>query len=79
MAKETNHRRKCKVARVAEELDFDKLAKELKRNNKFKPKYDSNKNKNNGKNYKKNDNKQKDFKNKNQNSNKNKKYPKKDK
>ena len=51
MAKETNHRRKCKVAKVAEELDFDKLAKELKRNNKFKPKYDSNKNKNNGKNY----------------------------
>ena len=79
MAKETNHRRKCKVAKVAEELDFDKLAKELKRNNKFKPKYDSNKNKNNGKNYKKNDNKQKDFKNKNQNSNKNKKYHKQDK
>ena len=34
MAKETNHRRKCKVDKVAEELDLDKLARELKKNNK---------------------------------------------
>ena len=33
MAKETNHRRKCKVDKVAEELDLDKLARELKKNN----------------------------------------------
>ena len=38
MAKETNHRRKCKVDKVAEELDIDKIAKELKKNNKYKPK-----------------------------------------
>ena len=36
MAKETNHRRKCKVDKVAEELDLDKLARELKKNNKSK-------------------------------------------
>ena len=38
MAKETNHRRKCKVDKVAEELDLDKLARELKKNNKNSPK-----------------------------------------
>ena len=43
MAKETNHRRKCKVDKVAEKLDLDKLARELKKNNKSKPKFKDNK------------------------------------
>lgn len=60
MAKETNHRRKCKVNKVAEEIDFEKLEKELKRNNKSKP---QNKNfKNNGKGYNKNSGKSKEGK-----------------
>ena len=90
--KETNHRRKCKVEKVVEELDLDKLARELKKNNKSKPQFKGDKKQNNGKNNKNNNNKSKDFKNKDdkskkpqnkenhQKQNKNKKpYPKKDK
>lgn len=64
--KDINHRRKCKKAKIAEELDFDKLARELKRNNKSKPKYNGK-----GKDYKNKNNKN----NNRNNNNKSKKYP----
>lgn len=60
--KDTNHRRKCKKAKVVEELDFDKLARELKRNNKSKPKYNGGKGK--GKDYKNKNNNRSNNKNK---------------
>lgn len=66
MSKETNHRRKAKVARKVEELDIDKLTKELVKprrteKNRFDGKY---KGKKNGKPYNKGKGKYKNDRNK---------------